>query len=47
MAKSDSVTGQPLRAIFQERTTNNILQGHSWLSNVETGFRLWASTPRA
>ena len=39
MAKSDSVTGRPLRATFQERTTANILQGHRWLSNLDATRR--------
>ena len=45
MAKSDSVTGRPLRGTFQERTTANILQGRRSLSNVRaaglqaSGFR--------
>jgi len=43
MAKSDSVTGRPLRGTFQERTTANILQGRRSLSNVRgAGCRLRA-----
>ena len=44
MAKSDSVTGRPLRGTFQERTTVNILQGRRSLSNVRAaGYRLQGS----
>jgi hypothetical protein len=33
---------RPLRATFQERTTNNILQGHRWLSNLAMRARTQA-----